>query len=432
MSRSRKDSGDRRTVDRRKPSGRRGTRTARRASRPRTHPLDLLTQAFLALAGRRVRTLLTTLGIAVGLAAALATLGITASAAGAVSDQFDALKATQVTVKFPATPAADVQPQPEPATAERARALNGVRAAGLRSRAADHPLVTRLAGGTENELPEGNITAAQTEALEALAATLERGRWFDEGHEKRQDRVALLDTAAADRLTVDGATPNPLVYVNGTAFTVIGVYRAPVGNTDLTSTVVLPYWAARQAPAKLEFAPAEMIIHTELGAADQVGSEAPLALAPGAPEKLAALVPPDPRSLRQGVESQTRALFLGLAAVSLGVGALGVSNTSYVSVLERRAEIGLRRALGASRRAVAGQFCVESGLVGAAGGALGTVLGIQITALTCLAKGWVVVLDPTLTAIGPLIGLVVGLLAGLYPALAAARVLPAETLRSGV
>ncbi|MET9572582.1 ABC transporter permease [Streptomyces virginiae] len=398
---------------------------------PRTSAADLLVQAFLALFGRRFRTLLTMVGISVGLAAALATLGITASAAGAVSDQFDALKATRVTVKYPSEPVAGIRPRPDGGDTQRVRGLNGVRTAGLVSKAGEQPVVSRLSG-TSNDLPEGTVLAAQPDALAAMSAELTQGRWFDTGHDARRERVALIDTAAASRLTVDGGAGNSVIHVNGVAFSVLGVFRAPSGDTNLTGSVVVPYWAALQDPAGLGFASAEMIIRTDLGAADQIGAEAPFALAPGAPDKLVALVPPDPRSLRQGVESQTRALFLGLAAVSLGVGALGVSNTAYVSVLERRSEIGLRRALGASRRAVAGQFCIESGLVGLAGGVVGTVLGIQITAVTCLAKDWLVVLDPALTSAGPLVGLVVGLAAGLYPALAAARILPAETLRTGV
>lgn len=408
-------------------------RSADGVAAPRTSAADLLVQAFLALFGRRFRTLLTMVGISVGLAAALATLGITASAAGAVSDQFDALKATRVTVKYPSEAVAGIRPRPDGGDTQRVRGLNGVRTAGLVSKAGEQPVVSRLpSGGSSNDLPEGTVLAAQPDALPAMSAELTQGRWFDTGHDARRERVALIDTAAASRLTVDGGAGNSVIHLNGVAFSVLGVFRAPAGDTNLTGSVVVPYWAALQDPAGLGFAPAEMIIRTDLGAADQIGAEAPFALAPGAPDKLVALVPPDPRSLRQGVESQTRALFLGLAAVSLGVGALGVSNTAYVSVLERRSEIGLRRALGASRRAVAGQFCVESGLVGLAGGVVGTVLGIQITAVTCLAKDWLVVLDPALTSAGPLVGLVVGLAAGLYPALAAARILPAETLRAGV
>ncbi|WP_255114564.1 ABC transporter permease [Streptomyces sudanensis] len=404
---------------------------SRNTQEPRTRASDLLAQAALALVGRRVRTLLTVSGIAVGLAAAVATLGITASAAAAVSDQFDALKATQVTVKYPDKPGDGVRPHPPATATNSVVGLNGVRSAGLMSTASEHPVINRTATASEDELPESSVIAAEASAMQAMEAKLVQGRWFDAGHEKRHDRVALLDTVAAAKLTVESPYANPLIYMNDSTFTVIGIYRAPAGAPALTGAVVLPYWTAQEGVAGVSFMPAEMVIRTALGAADQVGEEAPIALAPGAPSRLASLVPPDPRSLRQGVESQTQALFLGLAAVSLGVGALGVSNTAYVSVLERRSEIGLRRALGASRRAISIQFCLESGLVGIAGGVAGTLLGIQITALTCLAKGWLVIIDPAFTSAGPLLGLAVGLLAGLYPALAAARVLPAETLRTG-
>lgn len=281
---------------RRGTRGTRGTRepSAAGTTAPRTSAADLLVQAFLALFGRRFRTLLTMVGISVGLAAALATLGITASAAGAVSDQFDSLKATRVTVKYPSEPVAGIRPRPDGGDTRQVRGLNGVRTAGLVSKAGEQPVVSRLSSGTSNDLPEGTVLAAQPDALLALSAELTQGRWFDTGHEARRERVALLDTAAASRLTVDGGAGNSVIHVNGVAFSVLGVFRAPAGDTNLTGSVVVPYWAALQDPAGLSFAPAEMIIRTDLGAADQIGAEAPFALAPGAPDKLVALVPPDP------------------------------------------------------------------------------------------------------------------------------------------
>jgi putative ABC transport system permease protein len=206
---------------------------------------------------------------------------------------------------------------------------------------------------------------------------------------------------------------------------VVGFFRAPATDPQLTRAIVLPYSSCMDSA----FNPPEAALRTQLGAADQVGVEAPYALAPGNPQALSVAVPPDLSTFRKGVEADTRALFLGLAAVSLLIGAIGIGNTSYVAVLERRGEIGLRRSVGASRKAIAGQFLVESGALGLVGGILGTVLGVDITAITCLIKGWVVVLDLRLVAVGPLLGLATGMLAGLYPAAIAARLAPVDALR---
>ncbi|MER8042419.1 FtsX-like permease family protein [Streptomyces sp. NPDC094032] len=402
-----------------------------------------------AVLGRRLRSLLTVLGIALGIAAALATTGITASAADAVSGRFDALKATAVTVRFPNEAA-----RPGAAAITRARKLNGVRSAGFLCVADERPSVSALDPRFDRATPqELRVLAADDGALAALGVTARSGRLPDAGHIARGDAVAVVDTVAAKALGLDALLEQdpeaaPAVYLAGRPFTVIGTFRAPTGETRLTGSVVVPYAdcagdggvLARPQPAsgadaagkeggRLVFGSTEAVLRTELGAAQQVGLEAPLALRPEGPDRLAAIVPADLGSFRGGVESETRALFLGLAGVSLLIGALGVSNTTYVSVVERRSEIGLRRAVGAGRAAVSAQFLVECGLLGLVGGVLGTAVGVDVTAGTALAKGWLVVLDPRLTVAGPLLGLAVGMLAGVYPALAAARVAPAETLR---
>jgi putative ABC transport system permease protein len=401
-------------------------RPRRRATTPAR---DVVAQALQAMGGRRGRAALTALGVAFGICAAVATLGITASASQAVTAKFDELTATEVRVKYPAIGSGRDLARPEAVQRQRVTLLNGVRDAGLTAKAEGHPTVSNVRND-EDPWIEASVLAAQEGSLSAAGAALVNGRVFDAGHETRHDRVALLDTEAATRLfgevdTAQGA----MVFVADVPYTVLGVYRAPTGNGGMTSAVVLPYWTTAGQPG-LRFPDAEMIVRTQLGAADQVAREVPFVIAPQAPEDLAVLVPPDLRSLRAGVEEETQALFLGLALVSLVIGALGVSNVSYVAVLERRAEIGLRRAVGASRRAVAAQFCLETATLGLIGGVVGTIAGIHVTAATSLAKSWLVILDPMVLGGGPLVGMLTGLVAGVYPAIAAARVQPADALRA--
>lgn len=383
----------------------------------RTSPRDALIQAALAVKGRRLRSSLTIAGVALGIATAIGTLGITASAAGAVNDRFDAVKSTQVTARYPEGIAA-----PPGTAAENVRSLNGVDQAGLSCKGSDQDVGRNAYGKTVNL----SAMASQPEALIAYQATLAQGRWFDAGHGERNDPVVMLDTAAAEQLGIRSLVDGPMVFVSGQAYLVVGIFTAPDNETRFTRAMVFPYERCLGSG----FSAAEAIVRTEPGAAQQVATEVALALHPQAPSRLTVTTPPDLATFQEGVQSETQALFLGLAAISLLIAAIGISNTTYVAVLERKPEIGLRRATGATRSAITIQFLFESGILGLVGGTIGTVLGVDATAAAALGKDWLVILDPALLAGGPVLGLVVGTLAGIYPALAAARLHPVEALRT--
>jgi macrolide transport system ATP-binding/permease protein len=398
----------------------------------RMRAADLFAEAIAGLLARPARVGLTVLGTVIGVGALVATLGLSKTAGSQIVGRFDALSATDVVIT-PSTRGGGTHGVVLPWDAEaRLLRLNGVLAAGtladvnvrgelVRSVPVNDPLV---AGAVQ--LP---MKAASPGLFRAARARLQAGRFFDIGHSERADRVLVLGANAARRLGIDRVDQQPAVFVGDRLYTVIGLLAGVRRQASLLGAAIMPEGTARREFALQ--APGLVQVETRIGAVELIVRQAPRALSPGDPGLLRVAAPPDPRELRGAVQGDLNALFLLLGGVSLLVGAIGIANVTLVSVLERVGEIGLRRALGAGRRHIAGQFLLESTAMGLAGGMIGASAGTLVIVAVSAANTWTPVLDPWVPLGAPLLGAVIGLLSGTYPALRAAALEPVDALRAG-
>lgn len=386
-----------------------------------------MVEATAAITRRPGRSLLTALGTVVGVGAFVATTGLATTAKAQVGSSFDTLKATEVTI---------VSSEPNGTNPfrgeveDRLTRLNGVIDAGVYWTIDNGGLDARSTAAPSATPSATPVIAASPGAVRAARPILASGVVFDEFHDRTREHVAVLGRNAAEQLGIIRVDNQPAVFIGNTGYTVVGVLDSVARNQALLSAVIVPArTAAAELPSGSETTYA-VLIDVAAGAANLIGRQAPLALRPDQPDALRALVPPDPRELRQQIESDVTSLLYGLAGLALIVGMIGIANTTLVAVLERRSEIGVRRALGARRRHVAFQFLAESATLGAVGGILGTSLG-TITVVTAAAtRDWTTTLSPLLTLPAPAVGLAAGLLAGLQPSWRASHITPATALRS--
>ena len=397
--------------------------------RSRLRFVDTVSEAIAVVSQRPIRTLLTALGTILGVGAFVTTTGLATTASAQVSSRFDALRATEVRVQDAAPDGSD--PFPDDVDA-RLETLNGANHAGLMFTVADNGAIqprntaARSLGIASNQIP---VIAATPGAVSASLPTLATGRIYDQFAQTRGEHVALLGRVAADQLGVTRIDHQPVIFLDDTAYSVVGIVDDVARNPDLLLSVTVPTSAA---DVQFDTANAErqVIIDTAPGAAQLIGEQAPLVLRPEQPGRLQALVPPDPRMLRNQVESDVQTLFY--AALRACVAHRCRRHHQRHPAQHHRTTTRNRAPPRPGRHQAPHHTTnhPRSRTHRSDRRVVGTTIGILAISATSIARGWTPTINPTLLVAAPAIGIITGTLAGLIPAVKAANTPPAETLRT--
>jgi putative ABC transport system permease protein len=273
------------------------------------------------------------------------------------------------------------------------------------------------------------VEAADPELLGTLEGTTASGRFLDRASERYP--AIVLGAKAAQRLGIHSVSGIVEVYVSGRLFTVVGILAPLPLLPELDSAALIGYPVAARLFGT-DRNPSQVYVRAREGEAQVRVAAAllPSAADPWGPEEVAVSRPSEALQAQAAAEGAFTSLFLGLGAVALLVGGIGIANVMIISVLERRSEVGLRRALGARRRHIAIQFLGESFVLGVCGGIAGVLLGAGATGAYAASEGLTLLVPPAAVGGGLLAACLLGALAGLYPAMRAARLTPTEALRT--
>jgi putative ABC transport system permease protein len=381
---------------------------------------------------RKLRAGLSALGIAIGVAAIVAVLGLAASSQAALLDEIQALGTNLLAVSNGQTfgGATAELPATAPGMIARLPGVTSVQGAGNVSgvNVYKSPLIPAI------ETSGLSVEAATLDLPAASGTSVAQGSYLNAA--TAREPVAVLGAVTARLLGIDRVRPGMRIWLSnqsfgGQWFSVTGILNPDTYAPELDSAVLVDFPAAQRY---LGFDGHPSKIYVRTGNDPAVTSSVDRLLAaqanPENPSQVTVSQPSAALTAAADAKGALDTLFLGLGAVALLVGAIGVANIMVISVLERRQEIGLRRALGATRGQIRIQFLVEAVMLSLGGGAVGVLVGAAATALYARARGEAVVIPPDAWAGGLGAAVVIGALAGLLPAIRAARLSPTEALWS--
>ncbi len=395
---------------------------------------DGLRVASVGLRARPLRAALSALGIAIGTAAIVAVLGLSASSQAGLIAQIDRLGTNLLTAEPGQSLAGGEAKLPLQAPA-RITHLGDVELVA-------HTGLMKEAHVYRNSMiPEANsggleVRATSLNLPSVLNTGVARGDWLNEG--TAREPVAVLGSAAAARLGIDRVYADQRIWLGGQWFNVAGILEASPLEPDIDSSALIGYPAARRHLGYVSLVggaqdagpPSSIYVRAANDHVVAVQSLLARTANPEAPIEVSVSQPSDALTARAAAAGAFDSLFLGLGVVALIVGAVGVANIMVISVLERRSEIGLRRALGATKRQIRAQFLGESILLAVIGGVVGVLAGAAATAVYASSRNWAVVIPVEAWSGGIASAILIGAFAGLMPAVRASRMPPTVSLRT--
>ncbi len=379
---------------------------------------------FSSLGNRRGRTILSALGIAIGIASLVGVLGLSESSKSDLLAELDALGTNLLTVQAGSgfgvgdaeLPETTVGMLGRVGTVTQVSAVSSVNASVLRS----DFIPSGQTGGI-------SVVAAEPDLVETLGGSVAKGTFLTAA--SMEYPAAVLGSVAAERLGIRDIDNGVAVWLGETWVEVIGVLDPFPLAADLDRAVIVGVDAA-EGFLDQELAPGTVYVRVDPDFINETRDIIPRTVDPENPEEVEVSRPSDVLVAQAAAEDAFSSLFLGLGAVALFVGGIGIANIMVISVIERRGEIGLRRAIGATRGHILRQFLTESLLLGLIGGVAGVVLGIAVTAGYARSQDWGIIIPNIAVTGGLAAAVLIGVIAGLYPAMRAARLAPTEALRA--
>jgi putative ABC transport system permease protein len=404
------------------------------ARRRRLGPKDWLRVGSVGLRARKLRAALSALGIAIGTAAIVGVLGLSSSSQSGLLAEIDRLGTNMLTVEAGQSLTGGTSKLPLEAPA-RITLLDNVELV------AHTALMKEEKVYRNSMIPVGNSGGLQVRATSlvlpsVLGTGVARGSWLNEGTARVP--VAVLGSAAAERLGIDRVYPDQRIWLGDQWFNVAGILMPSPLVPEVDHSALIGYPAAQKYLGYVSMVrgdekagpPSSIYVRAATGHEVAVQSLLAPTANPEAPNEVRVSQPSDVLTARAAAAGAFDSLFVGLGVVALIVGAVGVANIMIISVLERRSEIGLRRALGATKSQIRTQFLTESVLLAVIGGVVGVLAGAAATAVYASSKSWTVVIPVEAWSGGIASAILIGAFAGLLPAIRASRMPPTVALRT--